>query len=202
MSKKIRLKVSHQLASGNRKGWAKLVTSVDPSKDNGYAFAGEFLQEREYDFREGDVVVRQTPEGSVKNRWNSGRVCVVRDKAVPSPLPEGKTADDYGPRLYSVGKAYNWETEFLSFRDHVAAVLLKEREKQEAREAVAVCSATTPLVSATPAAEEITASPTVVSASIDYQTTLATIPTEELLVALRARGVSVDHGYIHALKNF
>lgn len=53
------------------KVWAKKITAVDVSKQNGYAFEGEFLsaydQLADFDVGEGDVVLMYCVHGSAKH---------------------------------------------------------------------------------------------------------------------------------------
>ena len=99
------LKIQNETNSGRRRGWTKLVTSVDMSKKNGYAFDGEFLSEGEQELHPGDIIIQKNPEGSVKNGWYAGVCyCVTQDGELK--------------RLHD--ESYNWRTEFLSFRNLVA----------------------------------------------------------------------------------
>lgn len=109
---KVRIKVKVQTNSGHRKGFYKLVTKVDESKNNGYAFIGDFLNSgTEYDVPIGSVLVEKAPEGSVKNAWNSGNCSIVGVDGIQYTVhPNDK-------------KYYRWEKEFLSFRDLVAKVV-------------------------------------------------------------------------------
>lgn len=104
----VRLAIKNRTNSGGRKGWTRLVTSVDKAKTNGYAFAGQFLNDQEYDLAPGDVLVEKNPEGSAKHGWDAG-VC----RAV-SPA---------GGLWRTHAETFRWDKQFLSFRDHVAAVL-------------------------------------------------------------------------------
>lgn len=109
---KVRITVNVQTNSGNRRGFYKLVTKVDESKNNGYAFIGDFLNSgTEYDVPVGSVLVEKAPEGSVKNAWNSGNCSIVGVDGIQYTVhPKDK-------------KEYRWEKEFLSFRDLVAKVV-------------------------------------------------------------------------------
>ena len=103
---KVRVKIQNETASGRREGWTKLVTGVDTTITNGYAFAGDFLRDgAEHDLPVGAILVQCNPQGSVKNGWKSG-VC-LRVQADGSLL-----------RLHN--KDYDWRDDFLSFRDLVA----------------------------------------------------------------------------------
>jgi len=119
--KMVRTKIKNDMNSGRRKGWSKLVTSVDPSKNNGYAFEGEFLDDgKEYDLPVGSVVIQKHPEGSVKHAWESGH-CYTLDG-------DGDlcyTSDESGK------ESFDWHKEFLSFRDHVIAVLARSQRPAE-----------------------------------------------------------------------
>lgn len=87
-------------ASGRRKGWIKLLSCIDRIREGGYALQGDFLLEREIDVEPGTVLVRCTPQGSVKHSYNEydwGRV-----------QPDGTIAWD--------GESYTGKT-WLSFLD-------------------------------------------------------------------------------------
>ncbi len=114
MNATVRVRIKNETNSGNRKGWSKLVTSVDASKTNGYAFEGRFLNDdQEYDVEVGSVIVQQHPEGSVKRGWNSGHCYTIGED---------------GSLYETDGKSYKWYEEFLSFRDH-AKVLTDSRSQ-------------------------------------------------------------------------
>jgi hypothetical protein len=109
MNATVRITIKNETNSGNRRGWSKLVTSVDATKTNGYALAGPFLNDgTETDVPVGSVIVQQHPEGSVKHSFNSGHCYVVGSDG----------------ELYTTGvNAANWHKNFLSFRDGVVKVL-------------------------------------------------------------------------------
>jgi len=108
MSATVRIEIKNETNSGNRKGWTKHVTSVNSEKTNGYAFVGEFLNDKEYDLPVGAVLVQKNPEGSVKHGWDAG-VCLVVE------------ADGTLRRVHD--DTYAWHKQFLSFRDLVAKTL-------------------------------------------------------------------------------
>ena len=108
----VRLKIQNEIASGRRSGWTKLVTKVDVTKKNGYAFEGEFLNECEHDLNEGDIVIQKNPEGSVKNGWSTG-VCY-------------RVTQNGLERLHET--TFDWREDFLSFRDFVAKALDQKPE--------------------------------------------------------------------------
>ncbi len=105
----VRVKIENERNSGNRKGWSKLVTAVDVTKIDGYAFSGVFLNDNtETDVPVGSVVVQKNPQGSVKNGWESGECYVIGS--------DGK--------LYTTHTGvFRWREKFLSLRDYVAKVL-------------------------------------------------------------------------------
>ena len=102
----VRVVYQPTLASRRRESWARLVTSVDKTKEDGYAFRGRFLYSRqETDLVLGSVLVQKIPIGSARSydwEWNAGVV-----------THEGIKWDEtrYGKRR------------FLSFRDRVAEML-------------------------------------------------------------------------------
>ena len=111
----IRIRYEVPVGSGRRRGWGKVVTSVDTTKTNGYAFEGEFLGDGEVDLPLGTVIVEKYPAGSVKNsywQWTVGRVSEAGEI-------EHETADGKSEKW-----AFYWEREqFLSFRDRVAELV-------------------------------------------------------------------------------
>ena len=104
---KTRIKIKSEYFSGNRKSWFKLVTGVDETKTNGYAFDGEFIElGRETDIEIGSIVIECQPTGSVKNWGKKGIVHKVVDGG-----------------LEQVSDEFNYMKDFLSFRDAVAEAL-------------------------------------------------------------------------------
>lgn len=103
--------IQNNTASGHRTGWTKHVTAVDIAKSNGYAFEGEFLNEGEAELPTGAVIVQKNPMGSVKNNWFEGVCSVVQPD---DTLLEIATND--------------WHTEFITFRNAVAAQLGKKTD--------------------------------------------------------------------------
>lgn len=104
---KTRIEIKGTWASGGRKGWSKLVTACDESKANGYALAGDFLNEGIHEVEPGAVVVQKIPCGSVKNGYDEGWVGTVG-------------AD--GTIDWQLGTD-NWRKNFLALRDKVTAAL-------------------------------------------------------------------------------
>jgi hypothetical protein len=109
----IRTIIRPATTSGNRKSWLKIVTRVDTSKTNGYAFEGEFLKEGiEIEVPVGAIVIEKEPTGSVKNSshtWNVYRISPIQIQEVRNPSLE--FLEDFK------------ESNFLSFRDYVAGLL-------------------------------------------------------------------------------
>lgn len=106
-SKTVRMTLPSITASGGRRGWFKLVTSVDKSKTNRYAFEGEFLKsEVEIDLPIGAVLISKDPTGTLKNGGFDGYIYVVE----ASELCYDEKMD--------------WGRNFLSFRDKVAEYLI------------------------------------------------------------------------------
>jgi len=60
----------HLKGKGRGSVWAKKITKVDPSKENGYAFEGEFLREGSV-VEEGDWVITVAATGSWKYPANT-----------------------------------------------------------------------------------------------------------------------------------
>jgi hypothetical protein len=112
-----RLKIVNERASGNRKGWTKLVTGIDKTKNGGFAFEGELLNEQEYDLNFGSVLVQKNPQGATKNGWYSGNVFVVGEDGLEEIRHPTRSNE------------FNWHKDFLSFRDFVASVMEEQRIK-------------------------------------------------------------------------
>jgi hypothetical protein len=69
----MRLTISNQYFSGNRKSWFKIVESVDCTKNNGYAFEGDFVKSGiEVELPEGAIIIECQPTGSVKEGGKDG----------------------------------------------------------------------------------------------------------------------------------
>ena len=107
MTEMIRLKITTRTASGHSRGWFKLVTAVDQTKKNGYAFAGAFLRDDTHALPLDGIVVEQYPTGSVKNGADKGDAYRVTADGLSEAFAH--TAD--------------WHRDFLDFRDAVAAAL-------------------------------------------------------------------------------
>lgn len=90
-------------AFGVRRGWTKLVKDVDTTKDNGFAFLGNFLSSGIQDLPIGSILVQKNPEGNFKQGWHSA-VCL-------QVLPDG--------RLRVVSQGLSWSRDFLRFREIV-----------------------------------------------------------------------------------
>lgn len=69
--------IKTEYASGNRKSWWKVVTSIDASQRGGYAFDGEFLQEGERELPVGSLLLHVTHHGSAKNGYQDGNLFSV-----------------------------------------------------------------------------------------------------------------------------
>lgn len=108
---KVRVRIENTRVSGNRKGWTKHVTAVDTSKDNGYAFEGDFVNDGEHDLEVGAVLVSKDPAGSVKHGYHVGCCGVVQTD---------------GGIKWVTDREYKWREDFLSFRDLVAKHLNQE----------------------------------------------------------------------------
>lgn len=114
--KTIRVTLKPDYESGGRKSWFKQVTAVDRTKKDGYAFEGEFIPAcQEVELPVGAVIIEQEHTGSVKNPGKRGNVYIVRE--TPDSNPEIRN-----PHL-EFQEDFNWKSQFLSFRDSVAALL-------------------------------------------------------------------------------
>ena len=111
----IRVRVKKPTGTGRRVGWNRVVSSIDDTKKDGYAFAGHFLDERQVDLEVGSVLVSRMPVGSARSGYH-WRVGVVGTGGVEW---EEKT----------------WPHQnFLDFRDHVKELLRPEDEIEALRE--------------------------------------------------------------------
>jgi hypothetical protein len=119
----VRIKLKAVNTSGNRNSWFKLVTSVDRSKRDGYAFGGEFIKAGvEIDLPVGSIILEKEPTGSVKNNGNDGNVY----KVVAEPDSENNSRN---PHL-ELQFYYDWRREFLSLRDKLADLLESNQPSQ------------------------------------------------------------------------
>jgi len=69
--------IKTEYASGNRKSWWKVVTSIDASQRGGYAFEGDFLQDGERELPVGSLLLHVTHQGSAKNGYQDGNLFAV-----------------------------------------------------------------------------------------------------------------------------
>lgn len=123
--KKVRILVEIGEESGGRRGWVKHVTRIDESKDDGFAFEGEFL-------REG---TREVPEGAlILDCWPTGSRTANRKVASLSVATENG--------LDEIARVEDWHSESLELRDaaiaHLSASpsredLIRERQALVAR---------------------------------------------------------------------
>ena len=104
MLDKVRVSIQKPTGSGGRIGWNKLVTRVDATQRDGFAFVGTFLGERQVDLIVGDVLVGKIPIGSARTGYH-WRVGVVTTNGV-----------EWEDRTWPLHQ-------FLDFRDHVERLL-------------------------------------------------------------------------------
>ena len=109
-----RVRIECPTASRRRTGWTKLVTSVDKSKSNGYAFEGEWLDDGEYDLPVGAVVIAKAPGGSRSRPYDIGLCYRVTEDGLVQTNEDAGQSWEHG---------HNWRESFLTFRDHVAEQL-------------------------------------------------------------------------------
>jgi len=106
---------------GLRNPFAKLVTSVDMSRTNGYAFEGKFLRVgQEIDLPEGSIVLINKSNGSWKYKHNTAYVCRVEAQE-----PDG-SCDATKQQNLNVLKQFDYVGEFLSLRDYLAELVNNE----------------------------------------------------------------------------
>ena len=107
--KTVRIKIENATSSGNRRGFTKHVTSIDSGATNGYAFEGNFLNDREYDLPLGAVVIQKNPFGSARS-GSDVAVCY-------------RVTEDGLERVHE--ETYDWRRDFLTFRDVVGREIVK-----------------------------------------------------------------------------
>lgn len=64
-------------ASGNRKGWGKVITGIDRSQRGGYAIDGPFMTPGAQEMPAGSIFVDMDPSGSTKNQEKLYNLAVV-----------------------------------------------------------------------------------------------------------------------------
>lgn len=116
-AKTVRINLTNETASGRREGWSKLVTAVDTTKTNGYAFEGEFLGNGEHDLPIRSIVIQKNPVGSLKNGGHQAECFLVCESG----------------ELFKTG-TFDWKTGFLTFRDHVAAYFVTTQQASDPQE--------------------------------------------------------------------
>ena len=110
-----RVKIVNGRTRGKRQ-WHKHVTAVDKSKDNGYAFEGEFLNDGEHDLPVGAIVISKDPNPSRRDPYGAIARCMRVE-------PDGTLTTTNRQESKSWLDGQDWNEEFLSFRDHVAEQL-------------------------------------------------------------------------------
>ena len=115
MADTVRVAVKRPTGTGRRAGWYRVVTDVDDTKSNGYAFDGPFLDERQVDLEIGSMLVGRIPVGSARSgfHWRAGVVGAGGVAWEEKTWPDGS---------------------FLDFRDHVKGLLSPEDETVALRE--------------------------------------------------------------------
>jgi len=95
------------------KSWVKKVDSVDLTKDNGYAFGGEFLEfGKETDLKIGDVIIKYYRTGSRNRNEGYADVGVVEKKV-----------DGKGFTIKYVIENWDYHGKFLTLRNKIAKIL-------------------------------------------------------------------------------
>ena len=95
------------------KSWVKKVDSVDLTKDNGYAFGGEFLEfGKETDLKIGDVIIKYYRTGSRNRNEGYADVGVVEKKV-----------DGKGFTIKYVIENWDYHEKFLTLRNKIAKIL-------------------------------------------------------------------------------
>ena len=124
----IRVYYTKPTASGGRKGWAKIVTGIDETKDYGYQFEGDFLRDGEQDLPEDTVIVEQVPDGSVKNNWKRWQIILVKGVGLNGlSWVQDKNWIDGKPTFGDRDYAAWWKSDmFLSYRDRVKELVERD----------------------------------------------------------------------------
>lgn len=102
-----------------KKNWAKLLTGVDPSKSNGFAFVGDWLRRGERaEVEVGALILLYDEPGSMKNWYPHVRLMRAEaDGTLTTVLDyEGRVAER------------SWA---LAVRDQIAAILAEQSEATE-----------------------------------------------------------------------
>lgn len=94
----VTVKTEH--ASGGRQSWWKHITATDASQRGGYAFAGEFLRDGEYEFPVGALLLHVTHQGSAKSGYQVGNLYAV----------------DADGQLREIAAGLNWREQSVSLR--------------------------------------------------------------------------------------
>ena len=105
--KKVRVNIKNELASGGRKGWTRLVESVNTDNCNGYDLVGTYLNDGLKDLALSSVLVQRNPLGSAKSGHRDWRHGTLNQK---------------GEIIWS---EYVCNLEFLNFRDKVKELVEK-----------------------------------------------------------------------------
>ena len=105
--------IKTEYASGNRKSWWKLVTSIDATQRGGYAFDGEFLSDGERELPVGALLLHVTHCGSVKNGYQDGNLYAVE-------------ADG---SLREIVSGLNWREQSVTLRKAAEDYLAKQDEQ-------------------------------------------------------------------------
>ena len=118
MSTTVRHRLIAPTASGQRRGFHRLVDDVNLRLSNGYAFHGPFIPDgRQCDLPVGALVIRKTPVGSFKSARSTWAYALVDHAATPSG--------------WEWSDEYDGHAQFLAFRDEVAALLDSQAAAQE-----------------------------------------------------------------------
>jgi hypothetical protein len=114
MADKVRITPRIATASGQRRGWVKIVSAVDPDGKDRYAIEGELLDGREIDVEVGTVLLSVEPEGTVREWGQSAHVLQVQ---ADGSIVELLRAD--------------WRKNFLTVRDTLIELLAKPEHEAE-----------------------------------------------------------------------
>jgi len=122
MTGKVKIIVSSARCDPRKeKLYARVITGVDPTKTNGYAFEGEFIPlDTEVELPVGALVMRVGFEGSRKNGVSTARLWRVTPEGLEELSPKKGNPETY------YGAGWNYRRQFITIRDTIAELLGEE----------------------------------------------------------------------------
>ena len=121
----VRIKYQPETASGRREGWARSFFAIDKTEKGAKAFRGVYLpKNEEIELEVGTLILEVSPEGSVKNSWQSARILKV---------------NKYGS-LSIQTENFNWRESFLSLRDEAERLLQQDNPDVARQDVFRACN--------------------------------------------------------------